>query len=839
VPSPSPTISLPHPAQLRLLRNRLRLSIRDAGLTDLATHADDPGDTPFWQLEPTPLVIGVGEWAVLDLALRQRARLINSFLIDLYSSQEVLKERILPPEVALADPYYRRPCLRLTPERIAPATILRFDLLKTAEGWMFADTQANTPVGLSYAVQNRRFLTQENGEFYRELPDYHSIINFPLQLLDALRALAPRLSRSPSIVVLTTGPRFPFFSEHSFLARKMGLPLAQGDDLLVVDNCVYFKTVAGLERVDVIYRRLNDTHIDPVVFSTDRTTAGIPGLMQCIRAGNVVLANAIGTGVAESRTLLAYIPQLTRFYLGEKPLLPSLPTYTCGDIDQLEYILDRRDEMRLRPIHEPRIGQTPPPQLSLDGPELPQPLRDNPYGFVAQRIPPSESLVAGTKRKMPFRFSAFVLTHGRQLSVLPGGLALLGDADPVPERLGATADVIVLAGSESASGGIADLEDVGSAGAQNTLPGSRAAEHLFWLGRYLERSESTARMLAILDDVVLEEIPARDRRHWLPVWRGLLEATGHYGERITARTNPQSTLSQELMVRMTLDASNSSSLLASVRAAAGNARLLRDFVTPEVGSILTGLEQSLDQLARRARPRRGNGQAPRDNNQTAPTAIRAVLTQVNACLSAVARTMLHDAGWHFLKVGLQLERAIMTCSALRHVLGALDAAHRDARTSESSRSTRDNPELSALLRMLGSQDSYRRLYQTRSQPRYVAELFLQQPAAPRSILHSLLQMQDSLRAIRAQTDETEDESASLAVTAALEFLRALPLHRYFQTRAAEAGATEAALAEQLGELLNRLYDLHPLLSDHYFSHQARLDRRPSQEELALPTENAS
>src|SRR5690606_16637652 len=141
-------------------------------------------------------------------------------------------------------------------------------------------------------------------------------INFPLHLLDALRSLAPRPDRAPSIILLTTGPRLPFFSEHSFLARKMGLPLAQGDDLLVLDNCVYFKTVAGLERVDVIYRRLNDAHIDPVVFSTDRTTAGIPGLMQCIRAGNVVIANSIGTGVAESRSLLAYVPQLMRCYLG-------------------------------------------------------------------------------------------------------------------------------------------------------------------------------------------------------------------------------------------------------------------------------------------------------------------------------------------------------------------------------------------------------------------------------------------------------------------------------------------------------------------------------------------
>jgi uncharacterized circularly permuted ATP-grasp superfamily protein/uncharacterized alpha-E superfamily protein len=812
-----PSPPLLHPAQLRSLRNRLRLSIRDAGLTDLAAAASHDGDpAPFWQVEPTPLILGADEWNVLERALRQRARLVNAFLADLYGAQTVLKERVLPPEIALADPYYRRPCLGLTPNRTTPATLLRFDLVKSASGWVFTETQSNTPIGLSYAVQNRRFLTQESGDTYRALPDYHSIINGPLQLLDALRALAPRPVRAPSIIVLTTGPRFPFFSEHSFLARKMGLPLAQGDDLLVLDNRVYFKTVAGLEPVDVIYRRLNDAHIDPVVFSTDRATAGIPGLMQCIRAGNVVVANGIGTGVAESRSLLAYLPQLTRYYLSERPLLPSIPTFTCGDIDQLDYILDHRDELRLRPIHEPRLGQSAAAELTWEGGRLPAPIVANPHGYVAQRPPVSVSLVPGAKQALPFRLATFVLTEGRQMSVLPGGITLLGNEDPTPDRLGITADVIVLAGSQTIPGGPADQEVPVTRGAQSTLPGSRAAENLFWLGRYLERAESTARMLSILDDVVLEEIPARDRRRWLPVWRGLLEATGHHGERITARANPQAVLSPELMTRMTLDPSNSGSLLASIRSAGHNARQLREFLSPEAGGILTGLQQTLEPLA--AQRKRGRADA---RGALAPAAIRAVLTHVNACLGVTARTMLHDAAWHFLQLGLQLERAIMTCSALRHVLGALDTAARTPATASLGGQFQDNPELSALLRMLGSQDAYRRLYQTRSQPRLVAELFLQQRAVPRSILHHLDQMQGSLKAICALTCDRAPPPAAKALDATREFLQALPLEHHFHPRAA-ADAGLPTLAEQLGDLLNRLYDVHPLLSDHYFSHQARL-----------------
>src|SRR5258708_2218550 len=347
------------PAALNHLKGRLRRSIREVGMADARPDANlRQTKTLTWELEPVPLILPQEEWAMIESALSQRARMINSFLVDTYGRQEVLKQGILRPELILADPYYRRPCLGLEPDRASPATVLRFDLIKTAEGWHFVSTQANTPIGLSFAVQNRRFLTQEAGELYQDLPDHHSIINFPLYLLEHLRRLSPHPSASPSMIVLTAGPRDPFYIEHSFLARKMGLPLAQGDDLLVLDNHVYFKTVAGLERVDVIYRRLNDRHIDPVVFSTDRDTAGIPGLIQCVRRGTVAIANAIGSGLAESRALNAFTGALTRFYLNEKPILPSVPTYSCADNDLLDAILDQRDGIRILPAHDAPVSST-------------------------------------------------------------------------------------------------------------------------------------------------------------------------------------------------------------------------------------------------------------------------------------------------------------------------------------------------------------------------------------------------------------------------------------------------------------------------------------------------
>jgi uncharacterized circularly permuted ATP-grasp superfamily protein/uncharacterized alpha-E superfamily protein len=826
MPVEDPQLPRLRPAQLRALRSRLQLLIRDAGQTDLSPEAAHP-HAPYWHLEPTPLVIAPTEWATLEAACIQRARLVNALLADIYNTQEVLQAGILPPEIIFSDPYYRRPCIRLDPTRSDPATVVRFDLVKTDTGWVFTDTRANTPIGLSYAVQNRRFLSQEAGELYGALPDYHSIINFPLKLLAALHDLSPRTSGEASIVILTAGPHDPFYSEHSFLARKMGLPLARGDDLLVVDNRVYFKTIAGLEPVDVIYRRLNDAHIDPVVFSTDRETAGVPGLLQCIRHGTVAMANAIGTGLAESRALEAYLPRLMRFYFGEKPLLPALPTYTCGDNDQLDYILDAYTELRVRPVHDPRLGdKSLHEQLPfLIGPQgLAPEVSKNPFAYVAQKAIRPLPLDPATPQSPGFTLSLFALTHGRQRTVLPGGLVHLGSNEPPRDRVGVTADTTVLQDFASNEKELLDQEANPAAPPRSVL-GSRAAENLLWLGRYLERAEVTARMLSIFDDVALEEIPARDRHRWLPIWRGLFEATGHATEKITPRASPQNAISADLIWRMTLTSRHPSSIFSSIGIACENARQLRDHVSPECWAILSRLHTRLHTL-RRPEPEVGAPAEAADElrRKNAQLATQAVTTELNAFLGTAERTMLHDASWHFLRIGLHLERAIMTCSALRHVLGAIDD---EIRSAAPDTRPRENPELSALLRMLGSQDAYRRIYQTRTRPRFVAALFLQQPDAPRSLYQNLRQISSSLLAIQHDLPG-QDSAGPDAVNDLLRALENVSLDQHFESPDTPAPARN--LDAVLSQLLEQLYALHPLLSDHYFSHQARI---PSQAELHL------
>lgn len=210
-----------------------------------------------------------------------------------------------------------------------------------------------------------------------------------------------------------------------------------------------------------------------------------------------------------------------------------------------------------------------------------------------------------------------------------------------------------------------------------------------------------------------------------------------------------------------------------------------------------------------------------------------MLTEVNTLVGLAERTMLQDAGWHFLHMGMHLERATMTCSALRHILDAASSP-KDAPASANT-PYRDNPELSALLRMLGSQDAYRRLYQMRSQPRFVAELFLQQPDAPRSIFHNLHRMKTSLRAIRQDVNETEEDPATAAVSETLHFIASVPITRHFGDVADFTDGEAARLGDTLSELLDRLHALHPVVSDHYFSHQARIAPTIEQSEFQLGT----
>lgn len=819
---------LKRPAARRLAVH-LRRVLRELGAA--YTVATEDARRLEWSLDPEPIFLEPEVWSEIERAVIQRARVVNYTLADLYARQELLKQGLLPPELVLGDPFFRRPCVGMAVAGSSHATVLRFDLMRTVSSrWAFIETYANTPIGSSFAVQNRRLLLQERPDYYAALPDFRRVISFPIRLLDHLRRLSPRATENPNIVVLTAGPHDPAFFEHSFLARKMGLPLAQGGDLLVLDQRVFFKTVGGLVLVDVVYRRVNDTHIDPLVFPTDRLS-GVPGLLGSVRAGNVAVVNAVGAGVADNRALECYLPRLTRYFLGERLVLPGIPTYYCGDVDQLAVVMDdRENKLDLLPSQE--LATDLPAALSTASATVRRrvlaAIKRTPHAFVARELPEPDQIttVIDEREHRETRLSCFALCDGKQVEVMPGGMVRLlskrRTMDPPGWQVGVTRDLIVLTDT---GGGPPEILAAPPERVRPPILGSRAADNLFWAGRYAERAEGTARMLSVIEDVGLEEISRGERKAWFPVWRGILEATGHGP--VAKRSGP-GWFTPALAWHMTLDAENASSLLSSVRGARENVRQCRDFFSPETWGVLSRLSATLEQEAGRAKRRRTT------RGRLASDAIAAVIDGMAAFFGMVDRTMLHDSGWQFFQIGVYLERATMTCSALRHALVEAERASRDDR--------REDSDLTALVRLLSSQDAYRRTYQARIEPLFVAELFLRSAQAPKSIFACLLAVRDFIAAISAisgrEDDPPLDETRTL-----LARLESLDLDRFFIQRtdsprfegaevpaartdlAENASMRDAAadsLADWLEDMLLGLHHLGSVMHDFYLSLQSRM-----------------
>jgi uncharacterized circularly permuted ATP-grasp superfamily protein/uncharacterized alpha-E superfamily protein len=786
------------PGGRRHLRRRLRRAVAELGLSDAPPLDDLGADHGFWDLQPQPVILDAAEWARLRAGLAQRARFVNALLADLHGERFLLRQRRIDPEIVLGDPTFRRPACGLLPPGAPWATVLRFDLVRTvAHGWCLVDTHANTPAGFSLAVQNRRFVSEEAPEVYANLPDAEAVVNFPLHLLQHLSALAPERGRAPSMVILTSGPSDPWFVEHGYLARKTGLPLARGDDLLVVGDRVYFRTIYGLEPVDVIYRRLNDAHLDPVAMPTPRELAGVPGLLHCVRRGTVALANAVGTGLAENRALAPATPALMRALLGERPLLADWPAYYCGDKDQLDLVLSDPDEFAFLPVRPSDITAGDPAETETPATQPPGELAAHPQRFVARRRLQVATTAGPEGEPVPFRLACFALCRGPQVDVLPGGLAFIGET-ALRSRPGATADTLVLAAAPPAP--TAPVLEVTPATPPAVLKparptvGARSADNLYWLGRYVERADGTARRLALLEEVALEELPRAERDRWLPHWLGILESTGA-GEQVHELGHSESAAA--LTRRLALDPDHPGSVVAALQGALRNARQTREHLSPEAWRVLFRLDNRVRGLAARAR-------RDRSDLSLAALCLEATMERVPAFFHIVDRTMLHDAGWHFLQTGALLERAIMTCGTLRRALGDTPAGR--------TVGTREVAEFAALLRMLVAQDAFLRSFRSRGDLPSVARFFVADELAPQGLAFCLHRIRDSLAFVgrEGRPDAEPDD----LVQALIDDLAAAPVERLFAPGNSEG-------AEWLATVLLRLLALHEAVSNACFTHHLR------------------
>ena len=338
-------------AELQQRQDLAELDIVGMGIT-FTVYSDGRGIDRAWPFDIVPRVIGADEWRRTELGLKQRLRALNAFIDDLYHDQRVITDGVFPAELLEHSVNFRPQCRGVSPKFGVWAHICGSDLVRDADGTMYVlEDNLRVPSGVSYVLENRGISKRAFADLFAEqsiLP----VDGYTDELKRMLASLSPNGVGDPTVVVLTPGIHNSAYFEHSFLAQRMGATLVEGADLVVGDDdCVYMRTIGGRERVDVVYRRIDDMFLDPESFRPD-STLGVPGLMRAWRAGNVAIANAPGAGVADDKVVYAWVPDLIRYYLGEEPLLPNVPTYRCLYEDERRYVIDHVEELVVKPANE-------------------------------------------------------------------------------------------------------------------------------------------------------------------------------------------------------------------------------------------------------------------------------------------------------------------------------------------------------------------------------------------------------------------------------------------------------------------------------------------------------
>ncbi len=338
--------------ELESLQTAAELAIKEMGIT-FTVYTDEGGSIDrAWPFDIVPRVIPATEWSRIEAGLKQRVEALNLFIGDIYHEQRVVSDGVLPREVLAKSKNFRRQCVGVRPPLGVWAHICGSDLVRDLDGTVYVlEDNLRVPSGVSYMLENRLVTKRVFPELFEDnviLP----VDDYPSQLFDTLAGVSPRPAEHPEVVVLTPGIYNSAYFEHSYLAQQMGCELVEGRDLVVSDDdVVYMRTIGGLARVDVIYRRIDDLFLDPEVFRED-SALGVPGLMRAWTAGNVALANAPGAGVADDKVIYAFVPEIIRYYLDQDPILPNVPTYLCTDSGQREHVLKNLDKLVVKPANE-------------------------------------------------------------------------------------------------------------------------------------------------------------------------------------------------------------------------------------------------------------------------------------------------------------------------------------------------------------------------------------------------------------------------------------------------------------------------------------------------------
>lgn len=760
-------------------------------------------DTP-WTMDPVPLVISAQEWEGIEKALIQRAMLLNAVLTDSYGPQQLIRKGDLPAALVLAQPAYLRACHGIPVPQNKPLQVYGADIARSADGqwWVIAD-RTQIPTGVGYALENRLITSRLLPEVFRDAR-VRRLAGFFRQMQQSLAALAPRRVEEPRVVLLTPGPYNETYFEQAYLARYLGYTLVEGEDLAVRDDRVYLKTLSGLEPVDVILRRVDDDFCDPLELRND-SMLGVPGLVRAVRAGNVALANALGSGLAEAPAMMAFLPGLCRKLLGEDLLMPSVATWWCGQEIPRQQVEGRIGSLVIKSAFRGRgresyFGEKLNP---AERAALLERMRFAPDRWAAQEkmsFSTAPTWEDGKLVSKPVSVRVYLVATADGYMVMPGALTRVAASMDSPlvsmQKGGSSKDTWVLSEGPvenvtllSATRTPVELRRVG-----HNL-GSRVANHLFWLGRYAERAESTSRLLRS----TLIRCSPESGMSETPLLLPLLAALRSLGviEQMPTASNlvAQQEQIEARLLQAVFDKAHPASIRSSVQHLQRIGVLLRDRISVDTWRVISQLSDPLE------------GQAQGGSPSVSPVSdalnvLTRVILELASFHGLAKENMTRAQGWMFLDMGHRIERILYISELLLAGLRSADA---------------ENPSLlEAILEVGDSTITYRNRYSLLPQLAAVYDLLMLDELNPRGLRFQF-------ERITAHFGYLPREQSSALLTPAMRVLIEN------NTRLQLCDPTELARVEpgqwaqtQVAKVLAQLIEAMPVLNDAltagYFAH---------------------
>ncbi len=700
--------------------------IRDAGVSYRAY-----GDTSehAWPLSHLPLLIEASEWQEIAAGVAQRARLLEAVLGDIYGDGALVAEGALPAAAITGSPDFLHPLSGTTPRGGKFLHFYAADLGRGPDGrWWVLGDRSQAPSGAGYALANRLVMSRAFPALYRDM-NAERLAPFFQAFRHGLTSMATR--SDPRICLLTPGPYSETYFEQAYLARYLGFLLVEGGDLTMRDDEIHVRTIAGLKRADVIWRRIDSDFADPLELN-GRSHLGVPGLVAALRAGGVVLANALGSGVLETPALLSFLPRLCQRLLREDLRLPNVATWWCGQKAEQDEVIEDLDHMAItgafgNPVLDYKSNQ--PVAGAALSPEEKQRLiadiRQRGIDFVGQEVVKLSTTPIwdnGTLTPRPFVVRVYAARTEDGWTVMPGGFCRISDrldARALSMGVGVrSADVWVLSDAPVEPVSLLPTDEtVRIRRLMGNLP-SRAADNLFWLGRYLERAEATVRLVRILASRMIDTDAQADSQRVVERIGGLLVAWGAVSAKLLGEPTR--------LAAMALHGHDYGSALSLVRDAHRAASFIRERLSTDTWRLVDELAARLERID--------------TGLHTEAEAIErsdAALQVIAAIAGLAQENMNRGAGWHFLELGRRIERAINTCRFARHFAGA-DAPAED---------------LDLLLDLIDSPITYRSRYMMGVALAPVRDMALLDPFNPRSVAFQIESLADHLAGLPSLSDD--------------------------------------------------------------------------------------